>query len=197
MRKKRPPKNRARCCVGSCNNHTVLFYLQDYPVCEKHYSDHCDNKFKYKHFRSLREYLGFPPISKPEGKEHLDEECFAYQMEICIDVEMNVPVLMDESLAEWDVSAESVKFEPQTVKWNGKKEDPIELYVEDGGAKTVLLFATGKAVKFSSEKAILAAMDKLQEIVAGMPQENWGFHIQKKFKKSKFWQVGNDFNKEV
>jgi len=192
MRKKKPPNNRAKCCVGACNNNTDIFYLKHYPICTKHWDLDCDHKFKYKHFKNLREYLGFPPISKPKGYEHIDEDYFSINMEVCIDVELNVPVLMDERLSLWQPPAESVQPRPKQVKWNGVKKDPLELYVEINGEKVVLLRATGEAVRFSSEKAINAAIDKLQKAVDSSPVSSWEFRILKTFKKSKFWKMAEN-----
>jgi hypothetical protein len=195
MRKKTPPSNRARCCVGTCNNHTVLLYLQHYPICEKHWNAHCDHKFKYKHFKDLREYLGFPPIRKPEGKEDVDEDCLAFKMDVCIDVEMNVPVLMDEWLVEWMPISPSIRPSPKLVKWNGIKKEPLELYTEINGTKVVLLRAIGEAVRFSSEKAINAAIDKLQNAIDNIPPSSWEHNIAKTFKKSKFWNIVDNCGK--
>jgi len=179
-----------------CNEHTALFYLKDYPLCSKHWDLHCDNRFKYKHFKSLREYLGFPPIEKPEGCEDVDEDYLSYSTEIQIDIETNSPVIMSESYSLWEpeVPAERPKHIP--VQWNGKKEDPLELYIEIGNSKVVLLSATGKAVKFSSEKVIRAAMGKLQQALdIGTPGID--FRIGKLFKKSKFWKLEPDCQDKI
>ena len=185
-----------KCCVGGCHGNTALFYLQHYPICDKHWDLDCDDKFKYKHFRTLREFLGFPPIKKPEGFEHLDRDCFAYHAQIQIDVETNSPVVMSEELTIWSPDAPPQQPEQNIVKWNGKKEDPLELYVAVGKTKVVLLRATGKAVKFSSEKAIKSAMDKIQGALdAGI--SGIDLRIQKAFKKSRFWEVTENCQEQI
>lgn len=190
--KKKPPANRARCCVGGCHNYTALFYHKDYPICEKHWYAQCDNKFKHKNFKDLRDYLGIPPIEKPKGYEHCDEKCFAIRMEITIDVEQNVPIIWDEELVIWkpsDTSQSSVSAQHYDVLWNGIKKDPIELYTDINGTKIILLIATGDAVRFSSPQAIQAAVDKLQNLVSSTQVDNWETAINKLFNKSKFWTV--------
>ena len=175
--------------MGACNRPTSILYLRHYPICEKHWDADCDRKFKYKHFENLRDYLGYPPTSKPAGYEHLDEDYFSHSMEISIDVEQNVPVLMEERLVLWDPSVQTERPKSQLVRWNGAKEDPLELYTNVGDKRIILLIATGVAVKFSSEQAINAAIEKLQDVINGVQPENWEIRIAKKFKKSKFWQV--------
>ena len=159
------PANRLRCCVGTCNDYVALYYLKNYPICNKHWDLDCEYKFKYKHFKTLREFLGFPPIEKPKGHEHLDEECFAYHAEIQIDVETNAPIIISEKLSLWHSDTPPTRPPQANVKWNGKKEDPLELFMTINGTDVILLKATGIAVKFSSEKAIYAAMTKVQRAV--------------------------------
>lgn len=195
-RRKRPPENRKRCCVGTCNEHTTIFYLKNYPICDKHWDLDCDRKFKYKHFRTLREFLGFPPIEKPKGLEELDEDYFAYNADIQIDVETNVPVIMSEKLVSWKPDAPPERPKQADVMWNGKKEDPLELYITMGKTKVVLLRATGKAVKFSSEKAIKAAMDKVQGAL-DIGISGIDLRIQKAFKKSRFWEVAENCQEQI
>jgi len=199
MTKKRPPNNRRRCCVGNCSGYTAIFYYRYYPLCLKHWENHCDNKFKYKEYRSLRQYLGLPPIEKPKGYENVDEGSLAYRSEVLIDVEQNVPVIVEESFVLWAPPQEyearhSEKYE---IGWNGIKKDPLELYVNMGDKKIVLLVAIGEAVKFSSEKAIQAAMDKLQTTVSSTPVDNWETAISKLFKKSRFWTVKSGCSNEA
>jgi hypothetical protein len=198
-RKKRPPDNRHRCCVGSCNRNTTIFYLKNYPICDKHWDLDCDHKFKYKHFRTLREYLGFPPIPKPKGYEHIkgeEEDCLAYHAEIQIDVETNVPVVMSEELTLWQPESPPKQPQQTDVKWNGKKEDPLELYITIKDTNIVLLRAMGIAVKFSSEKAIKAAMGKLQNLLdTGLT--TLPLRMQKAFKKSKFWKINENCQEQI
>jgi hypothetical protein len=165
-----------------------MFYRY-YPICDKHWDAYCDRKFKYKHFKCLRDYIGLPPIEKPKGLEHLDEDYFSFHMEILIDVELNVPVLASEKLVIWNPGVEPEKPKDKgIVKWNGKKEDPLELYVEVGGKNVVLLRATGIAVKFSSEQAIMGAVEKLQEILDSAAPAMLLERIKQKFKRSRFWE---------
>jgi len=188
MRRKRPPENKLKCCVGTCNNNTALFYLRDYPICNKHWDLDCDRKFKYQHFRTLREFLGFPPIIKPDGFEHLDEDFFAYYAKIQINIDTNAPIIMSEELQLWDYRPKIEQSTKRSIEWNGLKKDPIELYTEVDGKRAVLLVATGVAVKFSSEKSINAAIAKLESVIDSIP-ETWGPKIAKLFKKSKFWTI--------
>lgn len=140
--------------------------------------------------------MGFPPIKKPEGLEHLDRDYFAYYAEIQIDVETNVPVIMSEKLTAWNPDAPPERPQNMVVMWNGKKEDPLELYIVVGKTNIVLLRATGAAVKFSSEKAIKAAMDKTQLALDG-GASGLDLRIQKAFKKSKFWTPTENCQKQI
>lgn len=140
--------------------------------------------------------MGLPPLEKPHGYEHLGEDYFAHKMDIAIDVQQNVPVIVRESLILWNPTGKTEHPKNRTVNWNGIKKDPIELFTELNDKKIVLLYATGKAVKFSSEKAINHAMEKLQETINGAKPENWEIRISKEFKKSKFWKIG-DINGQV
>lgn len=132
--------------------------------------------------------MGLPPIEKPEGYEHMPDEAFSQAMDIAIDVQHNVPVLVSEKLVLWSPSAKAETPKEYDVHWNGKKQDPIELYTTVGGKDIVLLRATGKAVKFSSEKAIRSSMDTLQELIGGSQLDTLHLRVAKKFKKSRFWQ---------
>ena len=80
--------------------------------------------------------------------------------------------------------------------WNGKKEDPLELYIMINDKRVVLLAATGTAVKFSSEKAIQTAINKLQSIV-DIGTTSIDIRVKKAFKKSKFWKINEDCQTQI
>jgi hypothetical protein len=97
--------------------------------------------------------------------------------------------LVSEKFVLWSPSAKAETPKEYDVHWNGKKQDPIELYTTIGEKNIVLLRATGKAVKFSSEKAIRSSMDKLQELIGASQLDTLHLRIAKKFRKSRFWKL--------
>lgn len=199
-RKKTPPTSVAKCCIGPCNKWSILIYARSYGICEKHWNTYCDGKFKYKHFKDLREYLGLPPIRKPKGYENVPDkicdEIFAYHHYVEIDVEHNLPVLVDEEYTLWNGPSQSVesivdgKCLDHCIKWSGIKEDPLDLFVEIDGQTIPLLRGSGNGVRFTSEANIENTIMKLQDILnesedfSGLESK-----ISKKFKNSKLWNV--------
>ena len=196
-RKKTPPTSVAKCCVGACSKWSVLVYDRLYGICEKHWDAHCDGKFKHKHFKSLREYLGLPPISKPKGYEDVPDkicdEIFAYHHHVEIDVEHNLPVLVHEEYALWDQFSQPEEVKQSNcldycVQWSGVKEDPLDLFVKVNDKAITLLRGSGSGVRFTSEGNIENTIIKLQDILNDASDiDGLETKIAKKFKNSKLW----------
>jgi hypothetical protein len=197
-RRKRRPDNMERCCVGLCSGHTAIIYAKDYPLCLKHYDAHCDEKFKYKHFKDLREYLGIPPIKRPPGYEAYDKDYFAVKMDLLINVSLNVPVIVEEEYVLYGgQQTEEPNYIDSCVKWDGKKELGSRIFIEINKQSIVLMQAKSKGIKFASRSKIELTVSELQDILNNTEPEYVGACIYDAFKKSKLWEVNGLCAKEI
>ena len=181
--------------MGTCREHTAIIYYKCYPICDKHWDAECNHKFKYKGFKSLREYLGMEPVKKPQGYEKYDESFFSIGMDIHIDVEMNVPVIEREWL-ELPFTPSSfgdeIDYLDYCVKWNGAKKEPLELFIEVGEEKVVLVRGLGSGVRFTSKSNIEKAIETTQDVLNSNGLDLFQEQLHKKFDKSNLWYVADD-----
>lgn len=157
----------------------------------KHWESHCDNKFKYKEHKTLRDYLGLPPIKKPEGMEHLDDSYFAEKMDLLVDVGLNVPIVAKEELVSWkpgQVAKREINYIDLCVKWNKEKNENSEIYVDIKGTRVSLLKTQGTGMKFASKAMIEKAINDMQGILNDTDLEYLESRIKDKFGKSRLWK---------